>query len=148
MLLIPLLACSIFCWSLLRIQIDSKEVSALSLIDLLIRGVVLTRLLMDKLMMKETLAIHVSLDFGLATLGLVGLLYITNLRKRAGFWLGVFGLGATSFVMRSKIAGGLLSPLLKEVLENIPTVADLSVLDISGPRGSCAERPHIKSSPC
>jgi len=86
-------------------------VSALSLIDLLIRGVVLTRLLMDKLMMKETLAIHVSLDFGLATLGLVGLLYITNLRKRAGFWLGVFGLGATSLVMRSKIAGGLLSLL-------------------------------------
>ena len=66
---------------------------------------------MDRLMMKETLAIHASLDFGLATLGLVGLLYITNLRKRAGFWLGVFGLGATSFFVRSKVAGGLLSLL-------------------------------------
>jgi len=83
----------------------------MGLTEILIRGVVLTDVLIRNLMMRNTLPIHASLDFGLATLGLIGLLYLTNLRKRAGFWLGVFGLGATSFVFRSKIAGGLLSLL-------------------------------------
>ena len=79
--------------------------------DLLVRGVFLTSRLIELLKMRDIAVIRVSVDLGLIFLGLIVLSTVLNVRRKKGFWLGVAGLGISSFFIRSKVAGGILSLL-------------------------------------
>jgi len=83
----------------------------MDLYDILVKGVFLTEKMIEYLKIRESFIFRCSIDLGLIFLGLILLSTILNVKKKKGFWLGIAGLSITSFFVRSKIAGGVISLL-------------------------------------